>query len=270
MRPASVPGSMYGSSPRARGTQQRVVLPVGKLRFIPAGAGNTQALRMTRKGLPVHPRGRGEHSMRRSAPGLRAGSSPRARGTHRRVVALAVLWRFIPAGAGNTSSVVRRNLLNSVHPRGRGEHFEASSKIKTIRGSSPRARGTLECPRSSALWRRFIPAGAGNTIGSQPTGVPLPVHPRGRGEHYPAWGSGIDPAGSSPRARGTQGIGHSLICHFRFIPAGAGNTWRPTLRRPSWPVHPRGRGEHQLEDFRNIHQHGSSPRARGTRAPWKW
>ena len=71
--------------------------------------------------------------------------------------------------------------------------------------------------------------------------------------------------GSSPRARGTRGVGVYPDWHPRFIPAGAGNTRLNTLPRLLFPVHPRGRGEH-VEIVRDIVcAVGSSPRARGTR-----
>ncbi len=93
-----------------------------------------------------------------------------------------------------------------------------------VYGLSPLARGTL----SRIVWlgqiRRFIPAGAGNTLAislmiSAPT-----VYPRWRGEHYAPkieseWLNGL-----SPLARGTRNfyLPHCLLP--RFIPAGAGNT----------------------------------------------
>ena len=91
-----------GSSPRGRGTPQRVKSPEQPHRFIPARAGNTISWVAVFVVLAVHPRAGGEHDfLGRGVRGAR-GSSPRGRGTrpeHRR---RAGAHRFIPARAGNT------------------------------------------------------------------------------------------------------------------------------------------------------------------------
>ena len=51
-----------GSSPRARGTRTCLCLCVWVVRFIPAGAGNTDKLGALSSHSSVHPRGRGEHA----------------------------------------------------------------------------------------------------------------------------------------------------------------------------------------------------------------
>ncbi len=51
-----------GSSPLARGTQSRCPLPRYRIRFIPAGAGNTPTSTVSPNSPTVHPRWRGEHS----------------------------------------------------------------------------------------------------------------------------------------------------------------------------------------------------------------
>ena len=71
-------------------------------------------------------------------------------------------------------------------------------------------------------------------------------------------------AGLSPLARGTQSCVNSRRLHWRFIPAGAGNTYLTSLIIPQIQVYPRWRGEHRtvlgfLGDFG-----GLSPLARGT------
>ena len=50
-----------GSSPLARGTRPRSARPARNQRFIPAGAGNTDAVAVCRHPFTVHPRWRGEH-----------------------------------------------------------------------------------------------------------------------------------------------------------------------------------------------------------------
>jgi len=132
-----------------------------------------------------------------------------------------------------------------VHPRGRGEHVRAGSSANAL------------C--------RFIPAGAGNTALRNWIRTCRAVHPRGRGEHTMRLPFGFEFAGSSPRARGTHALTRQRLDDVRFIPAGAGNTHHGLFEAGLAPVHPRGRGEHLLDDILGTFDSGSSPRARGTR-----
>ena len=253
-----------GSSPRARGTLRMSFSRRYPVRFIPAGAGNTlQSL----SGLSlhaVHPRGRGEHAEYTDPTPPAAGSSPRARGTPAHQAPQVHRRRFIPAGAGNTQLLPSPNKLKSVHPRGRGEHFEDAVNAYKSSGSSPRARGTRRTARRRLRGWRFIPAGAGNTCAPSSAVLPTTVHPRGRGEHGDrGYRPGPGP-GSSPRARGTHKETNSFTQKERFIPAGAGNTSPPPGVHGPGTVHPRGRGEHVLLSSAMSFSDGSSPRARGT------
>ncbi|EIL81028.1 hypothetical protein ECMT8_03790 [Escherichia coli CUMT8] len=53
-------------------------------------------------GSPVYPRWRGEHRQQHSNSEVTNGLSPLARGTLLFSPLFHLLWRFIPAGAGNT------------------------------------------------------------------------------------------------------------------------------------------------------------------------
>ena len=161
-----------GSSPRVRGTLVVRCGTGGRIRFIPAGAGNTRCTRLRMMLKSVHPRGCGEHG--RSVGGY----APR--------------HRFIPAGAGNTLDGRLTWSRALVHPRGCGEHTVPGSDPLRPDGSSPRVRGTRRSPVPRRRRRRFIPAGAGNTMGLTASEAHLPVHPRGCGEHtksaaVPVW-----------------------------------------------------------------------------------
>ena len=139
-----------------------------------------------------------------------------------------------------------------------------SDVASTLIGSSPHARGTLDDAQFHFLTSRFIPACAGNAPGL-PTGpAARPVHPRMRGERTFEFEPLITPAGSSPHARGTRGVGRLGVDHVRFIPACAGNAPLPECSLWRWPVHPRMRGERDVELHQRPVELGSSPHARGT------
>ena len=254
-----------GSSPRARGTRCAARRRRRRQRFIPAGAGNTGHGIRRRSWSAVHPRGRGEHAQDHCARYASRGSSPRARGTLKGEKKVEPISRFIPAGAGNTRYRYPVPIAVSVHPRGRGEHLHTVTNSTRHSGSSPRARGTRPHLRYQVNKRRFIPAGAGNTERRPRAHHHRPVHPRGRGEHVAAVAPGACNNGSSPRARGTRFHIRRAGRRPRFIPAGAGNTVCAFSRSKRTTVHPRGRGEHPLRQYKPLRCRGSSPRARGTR-----
>ncbi len=152
------------------------------------------------------------------------GLSPLARGTP---ILEFVIWtpmRFIPAGAGNSSSAFLCAVSKSVYPRWRGELSCRVSNKRGIRGLSPLARGTPFCSLRALLTHRFIPAGAGNSSWIEPTNQPSPVYPRWRGELCRSPRAGGNGFGLSPLARGTLKNTREQNFHLRFIPAGAGNS----------------------------------------------
>ena len=114
--------------------------------------------------VSVHPRWRGEHNNAELHFLGTNGSSPLARGTPEDARSDAEFGRFIPAGAGNTSSPPWAMRSKTVHPRWRGEHVEDAMADLAIVGSSPLARGTRYRGVVVVEGERFIPAGAGNTF----------------------------------------------------------------------------------------------------------
>ncbi len=217
--------------------------PAG-IRFIPAGAGNSWSSPAAWPSTSVHPRGRGEQAV---ADDLQLEAV-----------------RFIPAGAGNSMSHPAGVLTPAVHPRGRGEQMSKVFHVLQVRGSSPRARGTVTSFDPERIGNRFIPAGAGNRISHWVGRFRFSVHPRGRGEQPVPLSSTSIPAGSSPRARGTVFGAAFLLPLMRFIPAGAGNSTTGLSSGQMVAVHPRGRGEQSADTDAASAATGSSPRARGT------
>ena len=204
--PGAIRASLDGSSPQARGTPLGTSSEAGNVRFIPAGAGNTGSGSSGAGGSTVHPRRRGEHTSSAQTCAVPSGSSPQARGTRATSFPVDALYRFIPAGAGNTPGDRPACSPGTVHPRRRGEHADLHRANLRGAGSSPQARGTQLRGADLSEEYRFIPAGAGNT----------PYFPENEMREF----------GSSPQARGTPGTPAAPARRIRFIPAGAGNTLR--------------------------------------------
>ena len=96
--------SRIGLSPLARGTLAKQTSGYAWCRFIPAGAGNTRSGGFVLPATPVYPRWRGEHLINLISAVIIPGLSPLARGTRAGCLSTAWKRRFIPAGAGNTTS----------------------------------------------------------------------------------------------------------------------------------------------------------------------
>ena len=100
----------------------------------------------------------------RCALHITGGLSPLARGTRSGERRTPGRLRFIPAGAGNTSSDPDVLSAQAVYPRWRGEHYREGVNDEQSNGLSPLARGTLQSLTADYAQGRFIPAGAGNTL----------------------------------------------------------------------------------------------------------
>ncbi len=70
--------------------------------------------------------------------------------------------------------------------------------------------------------------------------------------------------GSSPWARGTHCLFRNKMRQVRFIPVGTGNTENGPTPFVTMAVHPRGHGEHVVDQNHSGTNNGSSPWARGT------
>ena len=116
----STMSSSAGSSPLARG------LPADEGRrrrarwIIPARAGFTRSGAATPSRAADHPRSRGVYPCRVDGQGAARGSSPLARGLHRRTPTLLSHPGIIPARAGFTAHRRPRGRPLRDHPRSRG------------------------------------------------------------------------------------------------------------------------------------------------------
>ena len=93
-----------------------------------------------------------------------------------------------------------------------------------------------------------------------------PVHPHARGEHGITEAIQQMDSGSSPRPWGTPFVIGDGSDAGRFIPTPVGNTASNHWPRPSGPVHPHARGEHNIIPGSIPGSPGSSPRPWGTQA----
>ena len=270
--------------PRLRGEQ---VIPC---RIIPACAGSTVAGFAAKAAMEDHPRLRGEHDVGAPHRRARVGSSPPARGAHRRGRDDIRAVRIIPACAGSTGLSHGFCLRSQDHPRLRGEHFLALTASPSADGSSPPARGARGEAGPGACRPRIIPACAGSTSLRMYDRTSTSDHPRLRGEHQKKSGSHVGSQGSSPPARGARqrrplrrlvegsspparGALSNLALAtmwLRIIPACAGSTYGTVsnkVRNVSNKVrnvdHPRLRGEHRSSSTTARTARGSSPPARG-------
>ena len=153
-----------------------------------------------------------------------------------------------------------------------------------LSGSSPLARGLLRVRLPEDMRCGIIPARAGFTAGSPPSGSAsggssplargLPTskssgvlsrgdHPRSRGVYYGQICGGLGAVGSSPLARGL--LKGRVVGNFtmRIIPARAGFTQAGPGPPTPTPDHPRSRGVYRPFHVKHASAYGSSPLARG-------
>ena len=130
-------------------------------------------------------------------------------------------------------------------------------------GSSPLARGLLQCLSAGVGGCRIIPARAGFTSRLVPRMGAYRDHPRSRGVYLfmQIWSSG-DP-GSSPLARGLREPISRKSLARRIIPARAGFTHGSRPRGSGFGDHPRSRGVYDRMHALGSTGRGSSPLARG-------
>ena len=152
-----------GSSPRMRGTPDKILPLVRVGRIIPAHAGNTKEVRVGEVVKEDHPRACGEHHLSLCRRRQSNGSSPRMRGTQFHLFSSCSVIGIIPAHAGNTILHPCRRRSRWDHPRACGEHHRRFIRWELMQGSSPRMRGTPDMWSRESFIGRIIPAHAGNT-----------------------------------------------------------------------------------------------------------
>ena len=233
--------------------------------IIPAGAGLTRRCRPDWLACGDHPRGCGAHVFVSCSFAPRRGSSPRVRGSLPRSDSQTRQEGIIPAGAGLTRGRLVQDSRWWDHPRGCGAHSPPHFFTVTIRGSSPRVRGSRVPELVTDDVGGIIPAGAGLTRRMFPALCMRRDHPRGCGAHFPAPRQGCHISGSSPRVRGSHNRRTTRSSGHGIIPAGAGLTTSSTSASAAPRDHPRGCGAHPQTTCERWDLQGSSPRVRGSR-----
>ena len=118
-------GTIWGSSPLARGLlAPRLRMHYG-MRIIPARAGFTAAILRVPARHQDHPRSRGVYPPMRSRGPRGRGSSPLARGLHDEDAARLTEFGIIPARAGFTFAAGPGREAHQDHPRSRGVYLPA-------------------------------------------------------------------------------------------------------------------------------------------------
>ena len=210
-----------------------------------------------------HPRSRGVYERTLILNGLAVGSSPLARGLHKRDEDGDEIAGIIPARAGFTQPGARGARAEGDHPRSRGVYVASGSHYKACVGSSPLARGLQPRGAPQAPPGGIIPARAGFTR-CRGTGATVSRdHPRSRGVYSMARMARRVRRGSSPLARGLLEVWVACPDEGGIIPARAGFTRENEADRAGLPDHPRSRGVYQGTTPHRPSAEGSSPLARG-------
>ena len=153
-----------------------------------------------------------------------AGSSPRVRGEQVQPCRPRHCSRIIPACAGRTTGRPSSTLAFPDHPRVCGANCSTVSACSRAIGSSPRVRGERAQSGEELTCGRIIPACAGRTDSGQADHVGRADHPRVCGANYQPPIRLNQGDGSSPRVRGEQQDGRTILVRHRIIPACAGRT----------------------------------------------
>ena len=199
-----------------------------------------------------------------------SGSSPLARGLHRRPPGRRLGRRIIPARAGFTPSACRKPRSRPDHPRSRGVYPWPRRPPSSAGGSSPLARGLLTTTPPSKPVRGIIPARAGFTRSGRAYRPSRGDHPRSRGVYRGGVVTADFSCGSSPLARGLPGGARQAPGARGIIPARAGFTPGERVSPCDETDHPRSRGVYPWKRCGPSTGTGSSPLARGLPSGTPW
>ena len=167
------------------------------------------------------------------------------RGTDRPGKGPVFLQRITPACAGNSSARWRICPGPGDHPRVCGEQRLNRHRLKRLRGSPPRVRGTVTHTYEADELSGITPACAGNSHVLFHICKDAQDHPRVCGEQLPRHDRQYPQPGSPPRVRGTVSNLPDIINAIGITPACAGNSFLQYFCGFIVGDHPRVCGEQQ-------------------------
>ena len=200
----AIPGSRPGGglSPRGRGNRSACTGNGGRVRSIPAWAGEPPRIPPSHGVDRVYPRvGGGTSGPERMAPRHR-GLSPRGRGNSASCSEGRQIEGSIPAWAGEPPHARAVRALDRVYPRVGGGTVPTRIVVSAENGLSPRGRGNQSPDPWSGGRRGSIPAWAGEPAGVTRAGAVPRVYPRVGGGTRRETRRRRCVAGLSPRGRG--------------------------------------------------------------------
>ena len=238
------PRLVYGSPPRAWGQWLAALMYDVCARFTPTGVGTILWCERPRSSATVHPHGRGDNVHGHNPKQPAVGSPPRAWGQYARAYNTLSLTRFTPTGVGTIAAQLRRVVVDSVHPHGRGDNVGFVFWTAWRVGSPPRA------------WGQFRMSTARRGFGT--------VHPHGRGDNCGNTLTRADRRWFTPTGVGTMIIAFRVHTLAPGSPPRAWGQWW-TVRLSCWCalVHPHGRGDNEAARALTRDMIGSPPRAWG-------
>ncbi len=196
---------------------------------------------------------------------LLMGLSPLARGNRSFVFSNRAGQGPIPARAGQPMTTRRRTTPARAYPRSRGATALPSSRISSMKGLSPLARGNRLETAYDAVPHGPIPARAGQPSGSTTMRSLSGAYPRSRGATTAGINRDYDDQGLSPLARGNPRQPDSTDARSGPIPARAGQPYLSNQRCRQPRAYPRSRGATRSRSWAMAWRTGLSPLARGNR-----
>ena len=193
-------------------------------RIIPARAGPTCLIQLSRTSAPDHPRSCGANAPLSLSYSNERGSSPLVRGQRPIPSSPTRTRRIIAARAGPTPSITPQKGDVADHPRSCGANRVRLTLAEIVNGSSPLVRGQLAYIIVICTAVRIIPARAGPTKWCYIILHKFPDHPRSCGANLGVTRIHASGGGSSPLVRGQQTRFNTNGTAIRIIPARAGPT----------------------------------------------
>ena len=232
-----------GSPPRVRGTAKCLRDMSQKKRITPACAGNSYSSHQRTPQAQDHPRVCGEQLASKLLMVLFKGSPPRVRGTGAGKSVAYEGAGITPACAGNSCALPKPQRPSRDHPRVCGEQRLNRHRLKRLRGSPPRVRGTVLGAQVGGNAQGITPACAGNRYGHGSNYAVQKDHPRVCGEQISGLCAIWPCLGSPPRVRGTGLLQQAQPPPPGITPACAGNRNSLLVLNVLLEDHPRVCGE---------------------------